>query len=215
MKWKTSLFFYVFEFSINAKNCTEYISAKFVGHVIEWSPSPNSLEVEHQSCKLEVLSSILSLGFTFFHFFDAARVSWTAERSMKKKTTPQLFALLQKAYICDRDRDLHYRQKHAVPVITEQKSKQWVPIIFPLNLVPPIRFQNPNPDHNPNPNPDPRTLTLHLTGGTKDCGRVRFRFPVEIIRNLVFPRGDRVLTPWGLKMYVRQYDQSVVYDRDT
>ena len=27
--------------------------------------SPNSLEVEHQSCKLEVLSSILSLGCTF------------------------------------------------------------------------------------------------------------------------------------------------------
>ena len=30
------------------------------------SPSPNSLEVEHQSCKLEVLSSILSLGSSFF-----------------------------------------------------------------------------------------------------------------------------------------------------
>jgi hypothetical protein len=27
--------------------------------------SPNSLEVEHQSCKLEVLSSILSLGSVF------------------------------------------------------------------------------------------------------------------------------------------------------
>ena len=30
------------------------------------SPSPNSLEVEHQSCKLEVLSSILSLGSNSF-----------------------------------------------------------------------------------------------------------------------------------------------------
>ena len=29
------------------------------------SLSPNSLEVEHQSCKLEVLSSILSLGSLF------------------------------------------------------------------------------------------------------------------------------------------------------
>ena len=71
-KWKTKVcFFSALEFSINAEGCTENVSPKIVRHVIEWSPSPNSLEVEHQSCKLEVLSSILSLGFTFFIFSTA------------------------------------------------------------------------------------------------------------------------------------------------
>ena len=52
-----------FELLTSAKSNSTYIV------ILESSahakPSPNSLEVEHQSCKLEVLSSILSLGFRF------------------------------------------------------------------------------------------------------------------------------------------------------
>ena len=43
----------------------EGIDVYFLFSTLSLFPSPNSLEVEHQSCKLEVLSSILSLGSTF------------------------------------------------------------------------------------------------------------------------------------------------------
>lgn len=69
------------------QSCTDLLYVKVACHVIEWSPSPNSLEVEHQSCKLEVLSSILSLGFTFFIFSHVAANSGSIREKRNDKTS--------------------------------------------------------------------------------------------------------------------------------
>ena len=56
------------KFSVVLLSYPAYVLQYFCLVIIK-KPSPNSLEVEHQSCKLEVLSSILSLGFPFFLFY--------------------------------------------------------------------------------------------------------------------------------------------------